>query len=341
MAMLRTVEELEAALATPDDALVDDVARLQGDILVLGAGGKMGPSLARLARAAVVRAGVDKRVMAVARFSESAVQADLAAFGVETIRADLMDERVLKDLPDADNILYLVGHKFGTVGQEPLTWAMNTWLPGLVAERYRDARIVAYSTGNVYPFVPVISGGATEATPTAPIGEYAQSCLGRERLLAWQADRHGTPALLFRLNYAIDLRYGILLDVARAVYEDRPVALAMGHVNVIWQGDANAFALRALHHCTTSAPVLNVTGPETIALRYLAHEFAVRFGREPRFVGEESPTALLSNAGRAFGLFGYPRTTLTQMIDWVAHWVQAGGVTHGKPTHFEEREGRF
>jgi len=244
-------------------------------------------------------------------------------------------------LPDAQHVVYMVGQKFGTAGQEALTWAINTYLPGRVAQRYRQSQIVAFSTGNVYPFVPIGSGGAREDTAVAPIGDYAQSCLGRERIFSHASLQYGTPLLVFRLNYAIDMRYGVLHEIARAVYENRPVDVRMGHVNVIWQGDANAMALRSLLHCQAPGRVLNVTGPETISIRALAAAFASRMGRQVTYIGEEMPTALLSDATRAFGLFGYPQVTLAQMIDWTADWVCAGNPTYGKPTRFEEREGRF
>lgn len=338
---MQTVDELEQVLSTPSGALVADMKRLEGDILILGAGGKMGPSLATLAKRATIAAGVHRRVIAVARFSNESVRSQLEKAGVETQVADVMDDEVLQGLPTAANVIYMVGHKFGTVGQEPLTWTINTYVPGRVAERFRASRIVVFSTGNVYPFVPVSSGGASEETPVAPIGDYAQSCLGRERLFAHGSHQHGTPLVLFRLNYAIDMRYGVLHEIARAVHEQRAIDLRMGHVNVIWQGDANAMALRALHHCSSPPQVLNVTGPETISVRALAAAFGDRFGVSVRYTGEEAPTALLSDARKAFGLFGYPTVTLAQMIDWTAAWVQAGGPSYGKPTRFEEREGRF
>jgi len=338
---MRTLAELETVLSEPSAALVEDMRRLTGDLLILGAGGKMGPSLARLAKRAIVAAGVQKRVIAVARFTQPSVRESLERAGVETIAADVMVEDELQSLPDCPNILYMVGHKFGTVGQEPLAWAVNTYLAGRVAEKWRQSRIVVFSTGNVYPLVAVGSGGATEETPTGPVGDYAQSCLGRERLFTHFSQRYQTPVLIYRLNYAIDMRYGVLLEIARAVFEKRPVTLTMGQVNVIWQGDANTMALRALHHCATPPRLLNVTGPETLSVRLLAEEFGRRFGREPIFAASESGTALLNNAGQAHGLFGYPSVPVSQMLDWTAEWLAGGGDTYGKPTHFEEREGRF
>jgi len=338
---MQSVDELEEILSTPSQALISDLERLSGDILILGASGKMGPSLARLAQRAVRATGANRRVIAVARFSSTTVREALEREGVVTVAADLMDEQTLAALPDAQHVVYMVGQKFGTAGQEALTWAINTYLPGRVAQRYRQSQIVAFSTGNVYPFVPIGSGGAREDTAVAPIGDYAQSCLGRERIFSHASLQYGTPLLVFRLNYAIDMRYGVLHEIARAVYENRPVDVRMGHVNVIWQGDANAMALRSLLHCQAPGRVLNVTGPETISIRALAAAFASRMGRQVTYIGEEMPTALLSDATRAFGLFGYPQVTLAQMIDWTADWVCAGNPTYGKPTRFEEREGRF
>ena len=261
--------------------------------------------------------------------------------GVETIQADLLDDAQLKGLPDAKNIIYLVGTKFGTTGNESFTWVMNTYLPGQVAEKFRTSRIVAFSTGNVYPFVPVLSGGATEETTPEPLGEYAQSCLGRERMFEHFSKRYNIPTLIYRLNYAVDFRYGVLLEIAKSVQEERAIDLSTGHVNVIWQGDANAYALRALHYCDTPPRVLNITGPETVSIRWAAQEFGRLFGKTPQFVGEEQPEALLNNAAAAHQLFGYPRTSLKAMIDILATWLSQGGDTSNKPTHFQQRKGTF
>lgn len=336
-----TEEALEEYLSQPTTETIAALARCDGDVLVLGAGGKIGPSLCRLAQRSLAAAGSRSRVVAVSRFSNPASGEHLAAAGIETIAADLLDERALAALPDAPNVLYLGGMKFGAAGAPDQTWALNTLMPGLVARRFARSRIVVFSTGNVYPLTGVRSGGAVETDPPSPVGEYAQSCLGRERMFEYYSRQSGTPVVVIRLNYAIDLRYGVLHDVARAVYEERPVDLTMGNVNVIWQGDANALALRALTVAASPPKLLNLTGPETIAVRWLAAQFAARFGVPPRFVGDEAPTALLSNAAEAFRLFGYPRVPLGQMIDWTAHWIRAGGPTLDKPTHFQEREGRF
>jgi dTDP-4-dehydrorhamnose reductase len=309
--------------------------------MLLGAGGKMGPSLARLAQNALTAAGSGSKVHAVSRFSDAEAGRSLREAGVNTINADLMDDAQLAALPDVPNIVYLVARKFGTTGSEHLTWALNTYLPGRVAERFRAARIVAFSSGNVYPLSRVALGGSAEADPAGPVGEYAQSVLGRERMFTYGSLQHGTPVALLRLNYAIDLRYGVLLEVARAVRDGTPVDLRMGNANVIWQGDANEYALRALQHCSSPPRILNITGPETVSIRWLARRFGERLGVPPVFVHEEQDTALLNNAAQAHSLFGYPRVTLLQMIDWTAHWVARDGETHGKPSHFQEREGQF
>ncbi len=333
---------LDALLSEPPQECVEAVAALDGDIMILGAGGKMGPTVARMARRAVDEAGVHKRVIAVSRFGEGDAAARLRADRVETVACDLLDHEALAELPNAANIVFLAGRKFGSSGAEWLTWAMNTYLPGVVMERFPESRFVVLSTGNVYPMLPVTHGGATEETPVAPVGEYAESCLGRERIMEHFSRERGTPVTMVRLNYAIELRYGILLDVAQKVQAGTPVDLAMGNVNGVWQGDAAAYFLRAFSLCDSPPDVLNVTGPEIISVRWLAHRFAELLGTPPpNFVGVEAETALLNNAGRCHGLFGYPRVSLDQMVEWVAGWLQHGGRLLDKPTHFEARDGRF
>lgn len=338
---MKSVEELDQVMSAPSRQLVEMVTRLDGDIMILGVAGKMGPSLAQRAQRAIEAAGVKKRVLGVARFSDAAARAELEAHGVETIQADLLDEEQLQRLPDVPNIIYMIGHKFGTTGREFLTWAMNAYLPGRVADRFQASRMVAFSSGNVYPFTPVKQGGSLETDDPSPVGEYAQSCLGRERILEHFSRKNGTPMLFYRLNYAIDMRYGVLHDLASAVRDGRPIDVSTGHVNVIWQGDANDVALRLLEFCSAPPKVLNVTGPETISVRQVAEAFGRLLGKTPLFVGQESDTALLNNASQCHRLFGYPEVTLHQMIEWTADWVAADGPTLNKPTHFQERQGRF
>jgi nucleoside-diphosphate-sugar epimerase len=328
-------------LLKPSEALIADVAKLDGDLVILGAGGKMGPDLARLTKRVIDIGGLNKEVIAVARFSESGLQKSLEAQGIKTITTDLLDESGLQKLPAVQNVLYLAGMKFGTTGKESLTWAMNSYLPGRVAEKFKSSRIVVFSTGNVYPLMPASSGGATENETPAPIGEYAQSCLGRERIFQYFSTKNNTPTLIYRLNYANDLSYGVLVDIAKAVKEQKPIDLRMGYVNVIWQGEANELALRCLHHCTSPSSVLNITGPETVSVRSIAESFGRMLNRKPQFINEEQSAALLSNASKSYRLFGAPKVSLDQMLELIAAWIEVGGKTLNKPTHFQEREGKF
>ena len=339
--MIKTETQLESHLSEPTDEVIAAIAALEGDILILGVGGKMGPTLAKQAKRAIDRAGITKSVIGVSRFSTAGVQENLQKAGIETITADLLSENSLRYLPDTENVIFMAGRKFGSTTNESLTWAMNSYMPGRLAEKFHDSRLVIFSTGNVYPMTPVSHGGATESSSVAPIGEYAQSCLSRERICTYFSSQFGTPMTILRLNYAIDLRYGILLDIAEKVYAEEPISLEMGNVNVIWQGDANATALRAFAHCQSPPLILNVTGPETISVRYLASCFGALFNKIPRFEGKEAATALLSNASRCHQLFGYPRVSLGQMIEWVAEWIRIDGTTLRKPTHFEVRDGKF
>ena len=338
---IKTVEQLEERMSRPTEADVAAMREIEGDILILGVGGKMGPTLARLIRRSADAAGKKIRVIGVARFSDKAMPEALRTQEIEPLVCDLLERNELAKLPDAENVIFMAARKFGTTGAEHLTWAINTQLPTLVAERYRQSRIVCFSSGNVYPLVPVTQGGASEHTPTGPEGEYAQSVLGRERVFEHAAHRWGTKVTLLRLNYAIDLRYGVLVDIARTVFERRPVDLRMPLVNVIWQGDANSVCMRSIAHCASPPFVLNLTGPETLSVRWIAEQFARRFGHEASFGGEESARALLNNAAKCHRLFGYPTVTPEEMIDWIAEWIGSGGALSNKPTHFQTQDGKF
>ncbi len=332
-----SIEDLEAFLSLPSVDLVDDLKSVDGDIMILGVGGKMGPTLARLAR----RAAPHKRVIGVARFSDPAVRERLNGWGVETIYADLLDRTAIAALPEISNIIFAAGHKFGATGNLPLTWAMNAHVPALVAERFQRSRIVAFSTGNVYPLTLLGQPPPTETSAPAPIGEYAQSCLARERMFEYFSKKHRTAGRIVRLNYAIDMRYGVLHDIASRILRGDPVDLTMGYVNLIWQGDANEQVLRCLGHCTEPTSPINSTGLETLAVRDLAGALAKRLGLPALTSGQEAGTALLSDASLAGSLFGAPRRALDTMLDWVADWVSRGGESYNKPTKFEVRDGRF
>ena len=330
-------EHLDELMSTPSVALIAAMARVPGDIMVLGVGGKMGPTLARMAR----RAAPDKRVVGVARFSEAGLRVRLQHHGIECIEADLLSRDELACLPDAANIIFMAGRKFGSGGSEWLTWAMNAHVPALVAERYRTSRIVAFSTACVYPYVGTTGRGSTENTPpTAPSGEYANSCVARERLFEHFSHQHQTPGRLLRLSYAIDMRYGVLHDVAQKVLAHEPVDVTMGQANIIWQGEANDQALQALAHCQTPTAPLNLSGPR-ISIRSVAQALGQRLGITPTFTGVEAPTAWLVDCALAHRLFGAPQIGLETMLDWTADWVQRGLTSLGKPTHFETRDGHY
>jgi hypothetical protein len=339
---IKNIEELEDHLSRPTEADAAAMSALNGDVLILGVGGKMGPSLSCLARRAADLGGAQVRIVAVARFSNASLPAQLAAQGIETISCNLLEPGALARLPEIPNVIFMAARKFETSGAEHLTWAMNTFLPGLVAERYRNSRIVAFSTGNVYPLRSVSEGGAVESTPVGPVGEYAQSALGRERMFENGSHRWGTRLAILRLNYAVELRYGVLVDIARAVFERRPISLAMPYVNVIWQRDANSWCLRSFAYCQSPPFILNISGPETLSVRELATEFGRHFGIEPIFCPErEGSTSLLNNAAKAGALFGRPTATPAEMIGWIADWIRQGGVMLNKPTHFQTRDGKF
>jgi nucleoside-diphosphate-sugar epimerase len=331
---IRNLTDLERELSRPTEADIAFMRRLDGDVLILGASGKMGPSLARLCRNAAEASGKPRRILAVSR--NAAAEA-----GIEAIACDLLQREQVADLPECPNVLYLAGRKFGSSGSPELTWAMNTVVPAIVAEKFSRSRIVVFSTGNVYPFRPASGSGSVETELPAPVGEYAQSCLGRERVFEYYSRQRELPCLLFRLNYAVDLRYGVLVDIARKVYGGAPVELGVPAFNVIWQRDANAYALRSLEFAASPPRILNVTGTETLTVRDTANWFGQRFGRPCRFEGTEGPAALLSDASVCRELLGAPEVSAEQLMEMVARWVEGGGASLDKPTHFEVSDGRF
>jgi hypothetical protein len=338
---IRDVEKLEDILSEPTEATIQAMGSLEGDLVFLGVGGKMGPTLARMAKRASDLANVSRRVIGVSRFSEPQLEARLRSWGIETHACDLLDRTSYARLPDAANVVYMAGMKFGSTGQESLTWAMNTFLPGLVSEKYRNSRIAAFSTGNVYGVSPVRLGGSREGDPLHPIGEYAMSCLGRERIFEHFSRTNQIKMCIIRLNYATELRYGVLSDLAQRVLSGHVVPLQMGHFNSIWQADAASMSLQALSYASAPPVVINIAGPELLSVRRIAEEFGDYFGKTPHFEGVESEDSLVSNAQKAFHLFGYPHVSLGQMMVWIADWVGRGGKSFAKPTHFENRAGNF
>jgi len=331
------VTALDELLCRPDQALIDDLDKVDGDIMILGVAGKMGPTVAALAKAASPR----RRIIGVARFHDAGTRQWLQSRGVETIACDLLDEAALNRLPRSPNVVFMAGRKFGAEGDLALTWAMNSHVPALVAQAFRHSRIVVFSTGCVYPFVPVDGKGASEGTPPGPPGEYAQSCVGRERMFEFFSRRNATPGRLVRLNYAIDMRYGVLHDIATKVWRADPIDVSIGHVNVIWQGDAAAQALRCLAHCEVPASPLNVSGHEILAVRELAARFGRHFGRDAVVTGTEQPAAWLTDTSLAVELFGLPVVDTARMIAWTADWVARAMPNFGKPTRYEVRDGRY
>jgi nucleoside-diphosphate-sugar epimerase len=339
--LIETEEQLDDMLTRPGARLIEFVKGLEGPLLVLGAGGKMGPTLAVLARRAAQVAGCPLRVIAASRFTDANARTWLESRGVETISCDLFDRDAVARLPEAYNVIYLVGLKFGTSQNPALTWAANTLIPTTVAERFRSSRIVALSTGNVYPLVPTAKGGATESHPLTPLGEYANAAVARERIFEYHAQRHGTPIVLVRLNYAVELRYGVLRDIAEKVWRGEPVDLNNGYFNCIWQGDANDMIIRALALAENPSKSINLTGPDVLSIRSIITRLGELMGNTARLTGVEASDALLSNASRAIELLGQPSVSLEDMLRWTAHWVMRDGRSLNKPTHFEVRDGKY
>ncbi len=341
--MINEVNEewLETLLTKPSRHLLDDLRKIKGDYIIIGAGGKMGPSLTSLLKNGLNEVSSQKKIYAVSRFSNPDNRKYLEDQGILTIAGDLLDPGFISTLPPCKNVIYMAGQKFGTHSNESLTWAINTLVPGWIAEKYKHSNIVAFSTGNVYPLMPVETKGATEHTTPDPIGEYAQSCLGRERIFEYYAKSHGTPVLIYRLNYALDLRYGVLNDIGQKIWNEQPIDLSMGYVNIIWQGDANEYAIRSLLHCTSPANHLNVTGPELHAVSDLAKAIGKHLGKKPIFIHEPSSTALISDASKAQSYFGAPQISADQMCKWTAQWIMSGQKLLNKPTHFQQRDGKF
>lgn len=338
---MKNLVEIEQAMNTPSSSLIADVKKLDGDVMILGVSGKMGVTLAKLLKNAITANNLDYDVYGVARFSDPASRTELDEAGIKTIAADFLNQSDMEKLPKIKNIIFMVGYKFGATGNEPYTWAVNAYLPGRVCEYFKESRIVAFSTGCVYPLVPVNDGAPSEEMSPDPLGEYAQSCLGRERMFEHFAKENGTEITIFRLNYAIDLKYGVVSELARTILNDEPIDLTMGHVNVIWQKDACEQAIRSLFVATSPANILNITGPETLSVRWISERLAEKLNKEVQFVGVEQETALLSNASKSHELFGYPETTIREMIDITAEWLLNDGATIDKPTHFQERKGKY
>jgi nucleoside-diphosphate-sugar epimerase len=339
--MIHTEEELEELISRPTPAAVRAMESLPGDLMLLGVGGKMGPSLARMALRASETAGHDRRIIGVSRFSDPESRRQLEDAGVETIAGDLLDEQFLLQLPDIPNLICMTGMKFGASQDPAKTWAVNVHMPSLICRRFPESRLVAFSTGNVYPLVPVDGNWSSEAEDTGPVGEYAMTALGRERMYQYFSGAFSIPMALLRLNYAIEMRYGVLVDIANKVFREEPIDLTTGYANVLWQGDANAMALAAFADVSSPPWIINLAGPEKVGVRDTAEAFGKRFGIAPVFEGTEATTALLSDGSRGHQRYGHPRVPLEQMIDWIAHWIQSGGPLLDKPTHFETRTGKF
>ena len=334
-------EQLEEALSRPTDALIRVMKTLEGNIIFLGVAGKMGVSMARMAKRACIEAGVVKRLIGVSRFSDPEQKSFLEESGIETIKGDLLDMDFINSLPEEKNVFYLAGMKFGTEGNESFTWAMNSYLPGLVVEKFKNSRIVAFSTGCVYPLIKINSGGSKESDVPNPVGEYSQSCLGRERLFEFGSIKNNTPVILIRLNYAVEMRYGVLVDIATKVQNQETIDLTMGYANVIWQGDANDMILRTIEYCESPANHLNISGAEVISVAKIANQFGEIMGKDVNLTGVEADSALLVNVSQGHKLLGKPIVDLEQVVKWTADWISNDHRLLGKATHFEVRDGKF
>ncbi|HOB83767.1 MAG TPA: NAD-dependent epimerase/dehydratase family protein [Bacteroidales bacterium] len=339
--IIKDEEQLDEMISRPGAKVIEMFSRIDGDLIFLGVSGKTGPYLARMAKRACDEAGISKRIIGVARFETPGQKESIEKHGIESIAGNLLDRDFLTSLPTVKNVFFLAGMKFGAVDNLPLTWAVNSYLPAMVAGHYRDSRIVAFSTGCVYPLVRTDSGGSKESDPPVAIGEYAQSCLGRERMFEYVSNKYKTPVTLIRLNYSVEMRYGVLVDIASKVMTGQPVDLAMGYFNVIWQGDMNDFVLRSLEFAQSPARILNITGPETLSVRDVANEFGRLSGNKPVFINNEAETALLSNSSEALRLFGQPGVHPSTIIRWIYEWLKSGKRLLGKPTHFEVRDGKY
>ncbi len=339
---IKDVQQLDDMLSEPPDYLVQAMKRLEGDLLILGTAGKIGPTLARMAKRASQAAGKNRRIIGVDRFPNGdADMKPLQDWGIETLKCDMLNQAQLDSLPEVPNVMYMAGMKFGSTGQEPLTWAMNAYLPGMVSQKFRNSRIVAYSTGNVYGLCPLEKRGCKEEDQVNPLGDYAMSCLGRERIFQHFSKTLNIPVTIFRLNYAAEVRYGVLVDIAQKVWAGQEVDVAMGHFNVIWQADASAMSLACLEHAACPPKIVNSSGPEILSVREVAQQFGKLMGKSAKVVGKEQPSALLNDSSMSFKMFSLPRVTAEQLITWVAQWIMQGGSSLGKPTHFEARDGKF
>lgn len=339
--VIENQDQLEEVMSRPLSGVAEELSKLTGDLVVLGVGGKMGPSLVQQARRALDAIASTHSVIGVSRFQQAGLRDYLESWRIKTVYCDLLDRRAVMKLPDAAAVIFMAGMKFGSAAAQSLTWAMNTYLPSLVCERYAGIPTVVFSSGNLYPMVPIQNGGASEETPPGPIGEYAQSVLGRERIFEHFSRTLGTKILQFRLFYALELRYGILHDVAQSVWNDQPVNVINGYANCIWQGDANAMALRSLGLVRSPPTVLNVTSPDRISFRKVAEIFGKLLGKTPQIEGKEQETTCLANATKMVKVLGKPTVDLDTMLHWISHWIKNGGPSLNKPTHFEIRNGNY